>query len=133
MGGQADPPSKRIFQEPSGSLTHVEVKVPICAPASSKTEPLENPRSPAALVTTRSGCQRKGATAGQIALAWLLHQGDDIVPIPGTKQRRHLEDNVAAVDVALSKEEMAELDAALSPENISGPRYSPERMAQVDR
>src|SRR5215467_8031087 len=62
--GQADPPSKRIFHEPSGCLTHVEVKVPICIPASSKTGPLENPRSPAAFVTTRSGCQRKGATAG---------------------------------------------------------------------
>jgi aryl-alcohol dehydrogenase-like predicted oxidoreductase len=77
--------------------------------------------------------KRKGVTAGQIALAWLLHKGDDIVPIPGTKQRRHLEDNVAAVEVALTEEEMAELDAALSPEKISGPRYSPERMAQVDR
>jgi aryl-alcohol dehydrogenase-like predicted oxidoreductase len=76
---------------------------------------------------------RKGATVGQIALAWLLHKGDDIVPIPGTKQRRHLEDNVAAVEVSLNNEEMAELEAALSPEKISGPRYSPERMAQVDR
>jgi len=76
---------------------------------------------------------RKGATPGQIALAWLLHKGDDIVPIPGTKQRHHLEDNAGAVDISLSAEEMAELDAALSPENISGPRYSPERMAQIDR
>lgn len=58
--------------------------------------------------------RRKGETVGQIALAWLLHKGDDIVPIPGTKQRRHLEDNVAAVEVSLNKEEMAELDAALS-------------------
>ena len=62
--GQAEPPSKRIFQESSGCLTHVEVKVPICTPASSKTGPLENPRSPAAFVTTRSGCQRKGAADG---------------------------------------------------------------------
>ena len=77
--------------------------------------------------------KRKGATAGQIALAWLLDKGDDIVPIPGTKQRRHLEDNVAAVDVSLSDEERAELEDALAPEKISGPRYSPERMAQVDR
>ena len=77
--------------------------------------------------------ERKGATAGQIALAWLLHKGDDIIPITGTKQRRHLEDNVAAVDVPLTNDELAELDDALSPEKISGPRYSPERMAQVDR
>ena len=76
---------------------------------------------------------RKGATPGQIGLAWLLHQGDDIVPIPGTKQRKHLEDNAGAVKVSLSPGEMAELDTALSPEKISGPRYSPERMAQIDR
>ena len=86
-----------------------------------------------AAVVVQDLAKSKGATAGQIALAWLLHRGDDIVPIPGTKQRRHLEDNVAAVDLSLSNEEMAELDAALSPEMISGPRYSPERMAQVDR
>ena len=62
--GQTEPPSKRIFHEPFGCLNHVEVKVPVCTPASSKTGPLENPRSPAAFVTTRSGSQRKGATAG---------------------------------------------------------------------
>ena len=76
---------------------------------------------------------RKGVTAGRIALAWLLHKGDDIVPIPGTKQRKHLDDNVGAVDISLNADEMAELDAALSPAKISGPRYSPERMAQIDR
>ena len=77
--------------------------------------------------------KRKGATPGQIALAWLLHKGPDIVPIPGTRQRCHLEDNVAAAKVSLTAEEMAELEGALSPEKIAGPRYSPERMAQVDR
>lgn len=77
--------------------------------------------------------KRKGATPGQIALAWLLHKGEDIVPIPGTKQRRHLEDNVSAASVSLSGDEMTQLEGALSPENIAGPRYSPERMAQVDR
>jgi aryl-alcohol dehydrogenase-like predicted oxidoreductase len=76
---------------------------------------------------------RKDATPGQIALAWLLHKGSDIVPIPGTKQRRHLEDNVAAVDISLDQAEMAQLDDALSPEKIAGPRYNPERMAQIDR
>ena len=77
--------------------------------------------------------KRKAATAGQVALAWLLQKGEDIVPIPGTKQRRHLEDNIAAVDVSLSNEDVAALDAALSSDKVSGPRYSPERMAQVDR
>jgi len=77
--------------------------------------------------------KQKGTTAGRIALAWLLHKGEDIVPIPGTKQRRHLEDNVGAAGVTLTADEIAELEGALSPENISGPRYNPERMAQVDR
>ncbi len=75
----------------------------------------------------------KGATAGQIALAWLLHKGDDIVPIPGTKRRRYLEENVAAADVELTRDEMLLLDAALAPDKIAGPRYAAERMAQVDR
>ena len=76
---------------------------------------------------------RKGATAGQVALAWLLHKGDDIVPIPGTKRRTYLEENVAAANVRLSREEMATLDNALAPEKVSGPRYSERQMAQVDR
>jgi aryl-alcohol dehydrogenase-like predicted oxidoreductase len=76
---------------------------------------------------------RKGATAGQIALAWLLHKGDDIVPIPGTKRRKYLEENVAAANVRLTREEMAALDAALAPEKVAGPRYGEKAMAQVDR
>lgn len=75
----------------------------------------------------------KGVTAGQIALAWLLHKGPDIVPIPGTKNRRHLEENVGAANVSLSAAEMAELDAALAPEKVAGPRYSAQNMATVDR
>jgi aryl-alcohol dehydrogenase-like predicted oxidoreductase len=76
---------------------------------------------------------RKGATPAQIALAWLLHKGPDIVPIPGTKRRKYLEENVGAVAVKLSPEEMAELDAALAPEKVAGPRYGAQQMAQVDR
>jgi aryl-alcohol dehydrogenase-like predicted oxidoreductase len=76
---------------------------------------------------------RKGVSPGQIALAWLLHKGPDVVPIPGTKRRRYLEENVAAADVALSAGEMAALDAALAPENVRGPRYGQKQMAQVDR
>jgi len=81
----------------------------------------------------RDMATKHGATPGQIALAWLLHKGDDVVPIPGTKQRRHLEDNAGAVNVSLTTEEMAQLDDALAPEKISGPRYTPQRMAQIDR
>jgi aryl-alcohol dehydrogenase-like predicted oxidoreductase len=77
--------------------------------------------------------KRKGGTPAQIALAWLLHKGPDIVPIPGTKRRRYLEENVASADVSLSAEDIASLDAALSPENVAGPRYNPKLMAQVDR
>jgi aryl-alcohol dehydrogenase-like predicted oxidoreductase len=76
---------------------------------------------------------RKGATPGQVALAWLLHKGPDIVPIPGTKRRKYLEENVAAADVSLTSGEMATLDAALAPEKVSGPRYGAKLMAQVDR
>jgi aryl-alcohol dehydrogenase-like predicted oxidoreductase len=77
--------------------------------------------------------ERKKATPGQIALAWLLHKGDEIVPIPGTKRRTYLEENVAAAGVKLEPAEMAELDHALSPEAISGPRYNEKLMAMVDR
>jgi len=76
---------------------------------------------------------RKGVKPGQIALAWLLHKGDDIVPIPGTKRRKYLEENVAAAEVSLSAAETKALDAALAPEKISGPRYNAERMTTVDR
>ena len=76
---------------------------------------------------------RKGATAGQVALAWLLHKGDDIVPIPGTKRRTYLEENVAAANVRLSRDEMSTLDNALAPEKVSGPRYGEKQMSQVDR
>jgi len=76
---------------------------------------------------------RKGVTAGQIALAWLLHKGPDIVPIPGSKRRQHLEENAGAAALSLSAQEMAALDAALSPDKVSGPRYNAERMTSVDR
>ena len=76
---------------------------------------------------------RKGVTSGQIALAWLLHKGSDIVPIPGTKRRTYLEENVGAAAVSLTSGEMAALDAALAPEKISGPRYGEKQMAMVDR
>jgi len=76
---------------------------------------------------------RKGAAPGQISLAWLLHKGPDVVPIPGTKRRSYLEENVGAAEVSLSVEEMAELDAALAPEKVSGPRYNEKQMATVDR
>jgi aryl-alcohol dehydrogenase-like predicted oxidoreductase len=70
---------------------------------------------------------------GQIALAWLLHKGDDIVPIPGTKRRAYLEENVAAVGLQLSADEVKLLDQALPSDAVSGPRYNERMMALVDR
>ena len=67
----------------------------------------------------------KGCTPAQLALAWLLAQGDDIVPIPGTKSRRRLEENVGAVGVALSRADLARLDAAVPPGAAAGERYMP--------
>lgn len=81
----------------------------------------------------RELAERKGATAAQIALAWLLHKGPDVVPIPGTKRVVRLEENVGAAAVSLDASEMGELDAALAPEKIAGPRYGERQMAQVDR
>jgi len=83
--------------------------------------------------SVRDLAERKGVAPGQVALAWLLHRGDDIVPIPGTKRRTYLEENVGAAGVSLSAGEMAELDAALAPEKVAGPRYGEKAMAQVDR
>ena len=77
--------------------------------------------------------RRQGATPSQVALAWLLHKGEDIVPIPGTKRRRYLEENVAAGGLALSPEEIGELDRALAPEAVAGPRYNDRMMAYIDR
>jgi aryl-alcohol dehydrogenase-like predicted oxidoreductase len=76
---------------------------------------------------------RKRATPAQIALAWLLHKGPDIVPIPGTKRRKYLEENVGAAAVQLTPDEMTMLEAALAPEKVAGPRYNARQMAQVDR
>jgi aryl-alcohol dehydrogenase-like predicted oxidoreductase len=76
---------------------------------------------------------RKGATPAQIALAWLLHKGENIVPIPGTKRRRYLEENVGAAAISLSPAEMGTLEAGLAPEKVAGPRYNPQRMATIDR
>ena len=73
----------------------------------------------------------KNVTPGQIALAWALHKGDDIVPIPGTKRRSYLEQNVAAAAIALDAAELGQLDRALT--QVAGPRYNPARMATVDR
>ncbi len=81
----------------------------------------------------RELAEERRATAAQIALAWLLHRGEDIGPIPGTKRRRYLEENVGAASIALSSSEMATLDSALRPEKVAGPRYNEQLMVTIDR
>jgi len=81
--------------------------------------------------TVQEIAKRKAATPGQVALAWLLSRGEDMVPIPGTKRRKYLEENVAAADVVLTPADLAQLEAALPP--TAGPRYSERQMAEIDR
>jgi aryl-alcohol dehydrogenase-like predicted oxidoreductase len=76
---------------------------------------------------------RLHATPAQVALAWLLNKGPDIVPIPGTRRRRYLEENVGAVEVVLSDSIMKQLETALAPEKVAGERYNEERAKLVDR
>jgi aryl-alcohol dehydrogenase-like predicted oxidoreductase len=71
-------------------------------------------------------------TPAQLALAWVLAKGDDIVPIPGTKSPRRLEENASAVDVTLSEDELRELDDAVSPGAVRGSRYPEQMMSLLD-
>jgi aryl-alcohol dehydrogenase-like predicted oxidoreductase len=87
----------------------------------------------AAAQTVRDIATAKGVKPGQIALAWLLHKGENIVPIPGTKRRSYLEENIAAAAIRLDAAAMQTLNVALAPDKVSGPRYSVAMMAAVDR
>jgi aryl-alcohol dehydrogenase-like predicted oxidoreductase len=75
---------------------------------------------------------RRGCTAAQLALAWLLAQGEEIVPIPGARQTRHLEENAAAVDIALRPDEVAEIGAALAETSVVGTRYGQTELGMVN-
>jgi len=75
---------------------------------------------------------RKGCTPAQVALAWLLHQGEDVVPIPGTKRRTYLRDNAAAVGIRLTQEDLADLVRDV-PAGAAGDRYPSQAMAMLDR
>ena len=67
---------------------------------------------------------QKGCTPGQLALAWVMAQGDDVVPIPGTKRRKYLEENLGALDVVLSREDLASIEAVFPKGAVSGARYA---------
>jgi len=77
--------------------------------------------------------EQNGLKPGQVALAWLLQKGGNVVPIPGTKRRVYLEENVAAAAVKLTAAEILQLDKALAPEAVAGPRYNEKMMALVER
>jgi aryl-alcohol dehydrogenase-like predicted oxidoreductase len=72
----------------------------------------------------RDIARQKAVTTAQLALAWVLHQGEDIVPIPGTKRRSRLEENCSAVDITLSEDDLARINAAASPGAFAGQRYA---------
>jgi aryl-alcohol dehydrogenase-like predicted oxidoreductase len=73
----------------------------------------------------------KGVTAAQLALAWVLGQGEDIVPIPGTRRLRYLEDNIAAAAISLSAEELEQLSSLVPPEAVAGTRYDAARLERL--
>jgi len=75
--------------------------------------------------------ERKGITVSQLALAWVLAQGKDVVPIPGTKRRKYLEENAAAAEIMLSPSELQEIATAVPPEEVTGARYAEGGMKTV--
>ncbi|MPZ18170.1 MAG: aldo/keto reductase [Luteitalea sp.] len=81
----------------------------------------------------RNLAERKACTPAQLALAWVLAQGEDIVPIPGTKRVKYLEDNLGALDVTLTSDELGEIDRFFPPGAAEGERYAEDMLALVDR
>jgi aryl-alcohol dehydrogenase-like predicted oxidoreductase len=81
----------------------------------------------------REVAEGKGVTPGQLALAWLLTQGEDIVPIPGTKRRKYLEENAGAAGVELTEEDLRRIEEAMPRGSAAGERYSEEMMRAVGR
>jgi len=81
----------------------------------------------------REVADSKGITPGQLALAWLLAQGEDIVPIPGTKRRKYLEENAGAAGVTLTEDDLASIEEAMPRGSAAGERYSEEQMRAVGR
>ncbi len=75
----------------------------------------------------------KGVTAAQVALAWVLHKSETFVPIPGTKRRRYLEENIGAAAIVMRDDDMARLDNALPPGSTAGPRYQEAVLSSIDR
>ena len=113
--------AKRAEEYPESDFRHLDPRL--------QGENFDRNMRAAAIV--RELADARGVTPGQLALAWAMHKGEDIVTIPGTRRRTYLEQNVAAAGIALNAREMDVLDNALK--QVAGPRYSKERMAMVDR
>ena len=77
--------------------------------------------------------RQKRCTSSQLALAWVLAQGDDIVPIPGTKRRKYLEDNIGAADINLTPADLQRIEQAFPAHEVQGPRYPEAMMSSVNR
>jgi aryl-alcohol dehydrogenase-like predicted oxidoreductase len=77
--------------------------------------------------------KEKGCSTAQLALGWVLSRGPDIVPIPGTKRPRYLEENVASIDLELTRSDLERIEKALPPGEVAGERYGPVAMARLDR
>ncbi|MGV9614614.1 aldo/keto reductase [Nocardia xishanensis] len=74
----------------------------------------------------------KGVTAGQLALAWVQHRGDDVVPIPGTRRQQYLEENLAALSIELTADDLAAIEAAAPPDEVAGTRYDATSLTFVN-
>ena len=84
------------------------------------------------VATVKALAERKGCTPAQFALAWVLAQGDDLVPIPGTKRRRYLDENIGALDVVITQQDKDEIDRVLPPGVAAGMRYPAQMMAALN-
>lgn len=94
--------------------------------------PAHYPHNAGLLPAYLAVAQEVGCSPAQLALAWLLHQGPDILPIPGTTRVEHLRDNIAAADLSLSPEVLARLDAVMNDRLVSGNRYNEQARREVD-
>ncbi|MFI2616558.1 aldo/keto reductase [Streptomyces sp. NPDC018584] len=90
-------------------------------------------RNLAIVETLNELAAEKGVTAGQLALAWVQHRGDDVVPIPGTRREKYLEENIAAATLELSAEDLAAIDAAAPADKVAGTRYDARSMSVLDK
>jgi aryl-alcohol dehydrogenase-like predicted oxidoreductase len=90
-------------------------------------------KNQALVARVRVIAERKRVKPGQLALAWILAKGRDVVPIPGTKRRKYLEENASAVQMTLTPEEVAELEAAVPLDEVAGDRYAAANMQAIDR